>query len=106
MSLRAVLQTLLGLVLAATPLVLWIAWSPAMLAGVIVVALLSAGLLLLVTESTPEARAAERTDRLPDEFFEEVQHLHPMVYHHSGRRSSRFHRSMRRLKQLTGLAQN
>jgi len=106
MSIREVLQTLLGLVLAATPLLLWIAWSPAMLAGVIVVALLSAGLLLLVTESSPGARATERPAQLSDEFFEEVQQLHPMVYHHSGRRSSRFHLTMRRLKQLTGLSQN
>lgn len=101
MSLRELAQTLLGLVLAVTPLAMWVAWTPALLAGVLAVALLSAGLLVLLTDALP-ARTPDVRARLSEEFLEEVQHLHPMIYHHSGRRSSRFHRTMRRLARRSG----
>jgi len=99
MSMRHLAQTLVGMVLAATPVTLWIAWSPALLAGALGVALLGAGLLVLLTEAQPETGAEDGT-RLSEEFLQELQHLHPMIYHHSGRRSSRFQRTMRRLLQM------
>lgn len=99
MSMRHLAQTLVGLVLAATPLALWIAWSPALFVGTLVVVVLGAGLLVLLTEAQPEHGAGEGV-RLSDEFLQEVQRLHPMIYHHSGRRSSRFQRTMRRLSQM------
>lgn len=97
--LRAIAQTLLGLVLAATPVVLWVAWSPALFVGTLVLCALSAALLVALTE--PAARDGGDGVRLPEAFLDEVQGLHPMIYHHSGRRSSRFQRAMRRLSQLT-----
>jgi hypothetical protein len=97
MSMRHAAQTLLGMVLAVTPVTLWIAWSPGMLAGALALGLLCAALLVLLTESRSESTPPAR---LPEEFFEEVQQLHPMIYHHSGRQSSRFHRTMRRLSQM------
>jgi len=99
MSMRHLSQTLVGMVLAATPVTLWIAWSPALLAGALGVALLGAGLLVLLTEAQP-GTGAEDGIRLSEAFLQEVQHLHPMIYHHSGRRSSRFQRTMRRLLQM------
>lgn len=50
MSMRHLAQTLVGMVLAATPLALWIAWSPVLLAATLVVAVLGAGLIVLLTE--------------------------------------------------------
>ncbi len=86
------------MVLAATPLALWIAWSPALLAATLAVAVLGAGLLVLLTEKTE--RSGEDRACLPEAFLQEMQQLHPMVYHHSGRRSSRFRRTMRRLSRI------
>lgn len=61
--LRAIAQTLLGLVLAATPVVLWVAWSPALFVGTFALCALSAALLVLLTE--PAARDAADGARLP-----------------------------------------
>lgn len=100
MSMRHIAQTLVGLVLAATPVALWIAWSPAMLAATLAVAVLGAGLYVLLTEEETEPGGTHDGARLPDTFLQEVQQLHPMIYHHSGRRSSRFQRTMRRLSAM------
>ena len=97
--LRAIAQTLLGLVLAATPVVLWVAWTPALFVATLASCLLSAALLVVLTE--PTARDAADGVRLPEAFLDEAQGLHPMIYHHSGRRSSRFQRAMGRLARLT-----
>lgn len=99
MSVRRLAQTLLGMVLAATPVALWVAWSPALFVGTLAACVLCAALLVLLTE--PAVRGAEDRVCLPEEFLDEVQGLHPMIYHHSGRRSSRFQRAMRRLARLT-----
>ena len=97
---RAIAQTLLGAVLAATPVLLWISWSPEMLAGMLLASLVCGGLLVLVTEAHPES-VREDGLRLSAEFIEEAQTLHPMIHHHSGRRpTSRFQGTMRRLARL------
>jgi hypothetical protein len=80
-----------------------VAWSPALFVATLATCVVSAALLVLVTE--PAARDAEDAVRLPEEFLDEVQGLHPMIYHHSGRRSSRFQSAMRRLARLTLPAQ-
>ena len=99
MSMRHLAQTGIGMALAATPVALWIAWSPAMLAGTLVASVLCAGLLVLITE--PVAHGSEDGARLSEEFVEEAQSLHPMIHHHAGHRpSSRFQRTMRRLARL------
>jgi hypothetical protein len=54
-----------------------------------------------VALTEPAARDAGEGVRLPEAFLDEVRGLHPMIYHHSGRRSSRFQRAMRRLARLT-----
>ena len=98
-AMRTAAQILLGLVLAATPLALWVAWSPAMLAATIAITVLCAVLLVALTE--PAKHGEADAVRLSDGFLDEVQSLHPMIHHHSGRRSSRFQRAMRRLARLT-----
>jgi hypothetical protein len=101
MSIRQLGQTILGIALAVTPVALWIAWTPAMLAWVLVGSLLSAALLVMLTEASPEGSArGSDSAGIPDEFVEEVQKLFPMIYHHSGRRSARFHKTMQHLYRL------
>jgi hypothetical protein len=101
MSIRQLGQTLLGIALAVTPVALWVAWTPALLAWVLMGSLLSAALLVMLTEASPKGGAQEGARAgIPDEFVEEVQRLFPMIYHHSGRRSARFHKTMQHLHRL------
>ena len=96
----------LGLVLAATPLALWIAWTPALVLWVMLAAVASAALLALLTESAPKPAPLPLPDevkgvpRLPEEFIEEVHRLFPLTYHHSRRPASRFRETMLRLAQM------
>ena len=97
-------ETVLGIVLAATPVALWVAWSPALLVGVLLTAIACSGLLVLLSEHLPR-RGDQGTelDCPRDEagkIVEEVHQLFPMIYHHSGRNSPRFRRAMMRLSQL------
>ena len=93
----------LGLVLAATPLALWIAWTPALVLWVMLAAAASAALLVMLAESAqPSLREedAARAPRLPEEFIEEVHQLFPLTYHHSHRPATRFRETMLRLTRM------
>jgi hypothetical protein len=99
----AFVETILGLVLAATPVALWVAWSTEVLAVVLTAAILSAVLLVLVHARTaePAGRGPElRVTVLPDGFVEEVHQLFPLTHHHAWTETARFRRSMRRLRAL------
>ena len=97
---RRAATTLLGVILALTPGALWIAWTPSLLIGVMAVALVSAGLLVLLTESSPRDPAAQDGKvALPEEFVDEVQRLFPLTYHHSAAGPARFRQTMERLSQ-------
>lgn len=97
----------LGIVLAVTPVALWIAWTATLVVCVLLVAIVSAALFALLTE-----RLARRTGNqsgregtgsrvlLPDEFIEEVHRLFPLTYHHSRHETARFRQAMRRLSGL------
>lgn len=89
----------LGIVLAATPLALWIAWTATLLLGVMLVAALSAALLVLLTESSGDQGGNARSTLSP-EFVDEVQRLFPLTYHHSRHETPRFRRAMNRLSRL------
>jgi len=92
---------LLGIVLAATPLALWVAWSPAVLFLVLAVAIACAGLLVLLNHlGGQSAPAATGRVELPEQFVAEVHQLFPLTYHHSHRPAARFRRAMRRLGSL------
>jgi len=98
---RAALTTVLGAILAATPLALWIAWTATVLLIVVAVAIASAGLLVLLTPRTLEqAPPARDGAALPDEFIAEVQRLFPLTYHHSLRETARFRRAMEKLSRM------
>ncbi|MEW6687971.1 MAG: hypothetical protein AB1452_02660 [Pseudomonadota bacterium] len=94
---------LLGVVLAATPLALWIAWTPAVLAVVVAAALASASLLVLLHElAPPQAGGQPQVERpgLPEEFVEEIHRLFPLTYHHSGAPAARYRRAMDKLSRM------
>jgi hypothetical protein len=94
---RTVATTILGAVLALTPAALWIAWSASLVLGIFAVALACAGLLVLLTESSPQGKDDRVT--LPEEFIDEVHRLFPLTYHHSAAGPSRFRHAMKRLRQ-------
>jgi hypothetical protein len=95
--LSSIATTLLGVILAVTPVALWVAWSAGLVLAVMAVALVAAGLLVLLAESSPPQRPDGGKVVLPPHFIEEVHELFPLTYHHSARGPSRFRRAMERL---------
>ena len=101
-----IVATALGMVLAVTPVALWIAWTAALVVWIMLVAVVCAVLLALVESSLPSARkqrdAAGAGGRviLPEEFVEEVHRLFPLTYHHSRHETARFRQAMKRLSRL------
>jgi hypothetical protein len=101
--------TVLGIVLAVTPVALWIAWTATLVVCVMLAAVVSAALFVLLTELLQQ-RARTQSGResagsvvvLPDEFIEKVHLLFPLTYHHSRLEAPRFRRAMRRLSALIG----
>lgn len=99
----------LGIVLAVTPVALWIAWTASLVVCIMLVAIVSAALFAGLTELL-QRRAQNQSGReaaggaviLPDEFIEEVHRLFPLTYHHSRHETPRFRRAMRRLSALLG----
>lgn len=99
----------LGIVLAVTPVALWIAWTATLVVGIMLIAIASAVLFVWLTE-LPQRRAQNHSGDdgagsgvvLPDEFIEEVHRLFPLTYHHSRHETARFRRAMRRLSVLIG----
>jgi hypothetical protein len=97
----AAAETALGLVLTATPVALWIAWTPTMLFSVLAAAVLSALLLVLIHHFVAaEGAPGGRTAQLDEQFFVEMHRISPLVHHHSRRESARFRDAMRRVRRL------
>ena len=97
--LRRIAETGIGVVLAVTPVLLWIAWTPAIVVGVMATAVLAAALLVLLTESSGD-HGGEARRQLPPEFIDEVHRLFPLTYHHSLHETPRFRRAMKRMSRL------
>ena len=102
--LAAATATVLGVILAVTPVMLWIAWSGTVLFIVVAVAIVSAGLWVSLEEHLhrPSAgsRAAVGGARLPDGFVDEIHQIFPMTYHHSMRPRARFRQTMEKLSRM------
>ena len=102
--LTAVGTTLLGVILAVTPVALWVAWTATVLLIVVAVAIASAGLFVLLADLPHRAPgrppAANGRAVLPDEFIAEVHELFPLTYHHSRLESARFRRAMEKLSRM------
>ena len=97
--LRRIGEAGIGIVLASTPLLLWIAWTPTIVVGVMATAVLCAALLVLLTESSREQPGTARTPLSP-EFIDEVQQLFPLTYHHSRHETARFRQAMTKMSRL------
>ena len=88
-ALRTIGFTLLGMVVAATPIALWVAWTHTIFFGVILVGAVAAALYCYFADfanlrpMTPRAFPDEvRRATLDDGFVRDVQRLHPFVHHH------------------------
>ena len=99
--------SLLGLVLAAVPPALWVAWTQAGFYAVLaigVVCLVALVILLDVRPFGSDAPSNPQDDELhvsiPDEFVEEVHRISPLTYHHGLNDRPRFRDSMRKLRKL------
>lgn len=95
----------LGLILMATPLAIWVAWSGTVLVIVLATGT-AAGVLycVLVRFEKPastkgrEAPAKAPPEGLPEPVMDELQKLHPFVHHNRQSESPEFHAAMRRVK--------
>ena len=101
----------LGVVLAVTPVTLWVAWTPTLLVGAMAVAVACGVLLGLIHDwraaregagSAPPAGRAQPV--LPDGYVEEIHRIFPLTYHHSNVGRQRFRRAMENLRRLSKAA--
>jgi hypothetical protein len=98
----------LGIILALTPITLWVAWTPLVFMVVVAAAAVSAILLGLLHGRRGSAHQDLDPDRpseslqpvLPDGFVEEIHQIFPLTYHHSRIESPRFRRAMQNLRIL------
>jgi len=97
----------LGLILMATPLALWVAWSDTVLLVVLATGVTASVLYcVLVRFERPavpgqnESTDPARVGRLSGKFIEELQGLHPFVHHHRPSGGPKFREAMNRLKKL------
>ena len=100
--LREAAETALGLVLAVTPLALWIARTPETL--LLLLAIAGASVLLLIAlwrlhpDDETERAAWREKPVVPDDMVEELHEIFPLTYHHSLREAARFRRVMQKLR--------
>jgi len=99
--------TACGITLAATPLALWVAWTPTGFLTVLAAAAVSVVSLGVLLSRIPRSDGdpdggkhdALRTV-LPDQFVEEIHAIYPLTYHHSRVEKPRFRRAMNRLRRM------
>lgn len=95
-------ETGLGIVLAAMPVALWVAWTPMAWAVVIAVGFVAAALLIALsyrrTAEDASASPGETAPALPDAFVATVHEVFPLTYHHSRDGPRRFRDAMEKLR--------
>jgi hypothetical protein len=91
---------LLGLVLAAVPLALWLVWSEPLFYGVIAVFGLALPLYLVLSrfEEPGNSTRPAPPPQIGPELVDEMQRLMPLIHHHHRRGTARFNRAMARLR--------
>ena len=78
--------TVLGMIVVATPLAIWVSWTEWMFIGVIVTGIAAAALFIALDPAEPrEGRdqpdSSKTVTRLDDQIVAELSNLHPFVYH-------------------------
>ena len=103
----SLLATVVGLVLAALPLALWIAWTPLVFVGVLITGVASVALLVFLldyrrsaVEEPADASERHRGSAVPDEFVEEIHRIMPLTYHHGRMGRGPFRGTMEKLRRL------
>lgn len=95
-------ETGLGIVLAAMPVALWVAWTPIAWLVVMAVGFVAAVLLIALGErrAAEDANASpgEAPPVLPDTFVATVHEVFPLTYHHSREGPRRFRDAMEKLR--------
>ena len=95
-------ETGLGLVLAITPVLLWVAWSPIVWTVVMAVGFLAATLLIALSHRQGAADASASPDAgpptLPETFVPTVHEIFPLTYHHSREGPRQFRTAMEKLQ--------
>lgn len=97
----------LGIVLAAVPLALWIAWTPGLFLVVLAVGGASAVLIIALVDwqrlaaddGHAQSESAPRA-ALSDAFVAEVQRISPLTDHHARIGKARYRNAMERLRKL------
>ena len=99
--------TICGIILAAVPLALWVAWTPLGFLCVLAVGFVSVIVFGVLLSRSPhngdESAGRSRDDiraALPDAFVEEIHGIFPLNYHHSTIEKARFRRTMARLRRM------
>ena len=99
--------TVVGIILAAVPLALWVAWTPFGFLVVLAVGAVSVVLLGVLVPRLPPLIDDPKTrhDRetravITDEFVAEIHRISPLTYHHARIEKARFRRTMDRLREL------
>lgn len=98
-------MVVLGLVLAAVPLALWVAWSRAVFYAVLAAAVIAALMLVALAWLGRSAEAerpadAREPEHLNDEFIAELHRLTPLTYHHRRLGDPRLQRKFAKLRAL------
>ncbi len=94
----------LGMILALSPLALWVAWSETVFVVVLGVGAVAMGLLFalisLGDENDVDRRAAGKQPILNPELIAEMHRLMPFTYHHRRLGDPRIRRKMAKLRAL------
>lgn len=111
-ALRTVAMSVFGLILALTPLALWVAWTETgfilvLAAGATAGVLywLLAGFQDPLLEDRGQARDPRETQSLTDEFLAELSRLGPWTYHNRRLGDAAFRRKMESLLRLNEAAE-
>jgi hypothetical protein len=102
---RDIALTVFGLIVAVTPLALWVAWSESVFILVLAGSIGALALICVLVRGTRQPGDDERqtarpghTQHLSDESLAELSELGPFIYHHRRTGGPRFQSSMRTLK--------
>ena len=95
----------LGLVLMATPLALWVAWSDIALFVILASGVAAAVLYCVLVRFEEPAEPGQdntseslRAEPLPEDLIEDVQRLHPFIHHHRRSGGRMFRAAMSQLR--------
>jgi hypothetical protein len=89
-------------VLALSPVALWVAWTPLVWLIVVAVGVVAAALLVVLgywTRQADEGAGSARRE-LSDEGIAAIHEVFPLTYHHSFRQTARFRRAMDTLRRV------